>query len=81
MRTRTVLTSTGLIAAALLAGAGSAAAATSGDEARGHASCSPGALSGDVFQAPLSVPVDATGNSGNVIGILNPTSGNESANR
>jgi hypothetical protein len=44
------------------------------------ASQSPGAISGNVIQAPLNVPVNAVGNSVNVIGVLNPAFGNEGTN-
>ncbi|HEY9375324.1 chaplin [Streptomyces sp.] len=64
----------GLVAAA--AGAASAHGAT----ADGSATASPGVASGNVVQAPVHVPVNATGNSVNVIGLLNPAFGNTSAN-
>ncbi|WP_299537642.1 chaplin [uncultured Streptomyces sp.] len=41
---------------------------------------SPGILSGNSVQAPISVPVNVCGNSVDVIGLLNPTFGNECAN-
>jgi hypothetical protein len=44
------------------------------------ASQSPGFLSGDVIQAPLNIPVNLVGNSVNVIGVGNPTFGNEGTN-
>jgi hypothetical protein len=44
------------------------------------ASESPGFLSGDVIQAPLNIPVNLVGNSVNVIGVGNPTFGNEGTN-
>ncbi|MFQ6144524.1 chaplin [Streptomyces sp. SID10815] len=61
----------------VLAGA-SAAFADAG--ARGAAVGSPGVLSGNVVQAPVHVPVNACGNSVNVIGLLNPTFGNSCSN-
>ncbi|GAB1330429.1 MULTISPECIES: chaplin [Streptomyces] len=59
----------GLVAA----GAGMASAASG---AAGAATASPGVLSGNVVQAPVHVPVNAVGNSVNVIGVLNPAFGN-----
>ncbi|WP_406386798.1 chaplin [Streptomyces sp. NBC_01618] len=37
---------------------------------------SPGVLSGNVIQAPVHVPVNVCGNSVDVVGLLNPASGN-----
>lgn len=59
------------------AGAGVASAQSVAD---GHATASPGVASGNNVQAPVHVPVNATGNSVNVIGILNPAFGNGSTN-
>ncbi|MFI0218886.1 chaplin [Streptomyces lydicus] len=59
-------------ALALGAAAGSAAA-QGGAHADGKATKSPGVGSGNLVQAPVHVPVNATGNSANVIGALNPT--------
>jgi hypothetical protein len=44
------------------------------------ASQSPGFIAGNVVQAPLNIPVNACGNSINVIGVLNPAFGNECKN-
>lgn len=41
---------------------------------------SPGVLSGNVVQIPVHVPVNACGNSINIIGLLNPTFGNTCIN-
>lgn len=71
-----VVAATGL---ALGAAAGSASA-TCGAQADGKATHSPGIGSGNLVQAPVHVPVNATGNSVNVIGALNPTFGNDSTN-
>ncbi|GGJ16819.1 chaplin [Streptomyces brasiliensis] len=70
-----VLTS---VAAAAVAGAAGLAAADSG--ANGAASNSPGVLSGNVIQVPVHVPVNACGNTVNVVGLLNPAFGNTCAN-
>ncbi|GAU68497.1 Syd protein [Streptomyces sp. NBRC 110611] len=71
-----VLSATGL---ALGAAAGSAFA--HGGDADGLATNSGGIGSGNVVQAPVNVPVNATGNTGNVVGLLNPSFGNGSANQ
>lgn len=52
----------------------------SGAGAEGVAAHSPGVLSGNLVQAPMDVPVNACGNGVNVVGLLNPTFGNECAN-
>ncbi|MGW1724026.1 chaplin [Streptomyces sp. NPDC002306] len=62
----------GLIAA----GAGMASATDGGAWASGEAKHSPGVVSGNVIQVPVHVPVNAVGNSVNVIGLLNPAFGN-----
>ncbi|MFE3604145.1 chaplin [Streptomyces sp. NPDC059142] len=49
-------------------------------DANGAAVGSPGLLSGNNVQVPLDVPVNACGNSVDVIGILNPAFGNTCAN-
>lgn len=48
--------------------------------AYGGASNSPGALSGNSVQVPVEVPVNVCGNSANVVGLLNPATGNACAN-
>ncbi|MEU5433382.1 chaplin [Streptomyces sp. NPDC020719] len=48
--------------------------------ANGSASGSPGVLSGNTIQAPVHVPVNACGNTVNVIGVLNPAVGNRCVN-
>ncbi|MGY0485760.1 chaplin [Streptomyces sp. WG-D5] len=76
-----------LATAAVLAGTtvlGSAAMASAldgpGASATGVAQQSPGVLSGNVVQVPIDVPINACGNSLNVIGLLNPTAGNACVN-
>ncbi|MEV7404898.1 chaplin [Streptomyces sp. NPDC091267] len=67
------------VAAGALAFAGAGTAgADSG--AQGVAYGSPGVLSGNVVQIPLSIPVNACGNSVNVLGLLNPAFGNTCVN-
>ncbi|MGW2721977.1 chaplin [Streptomyces sp. NPDC001492] len=53
--------------AVVLSGAGLATA-----DANGEAKNSPGIVAGNLIQAPVHVPVNATG-ALNVVGILNPT--------
>ncbi|MFJ4841796.1 chaplin [Streptomyces sp. NPDC088746] len=52
----------------------------SGASADAQAVGSPGVLSGNVAQAPVHVPVNACGNSVNVVGLLNPAFGNTCVN-
>ncbi|MBC2906114.1 chaplin [Streptomyces cupreus] len=61
------------IAAAAVACTAGVAAADSGAQAA--AADSPGALSGNVVQVPLHVPVDVCGNTADVVGLLNPAFG------
>ncbi|RFC73155.1 chaplin [Streptomyces sp. AcE210] len=72
----------GMVAAAaatsILSLPGSSAFAASG--ADGQAAGSPGILSGNTIQAPLDVPVNACGNSVDVVAALNPTFGNSCTN-
>lgn len=65
-------------AGGVLALSGGYAHADSG--AAGAASNSPGVLSGNSIQVPIDVPVNVCGNSVNVGGLLNPTSGNDCGN-
>ncbi|ARF54586.1 chaplin [Streptomyces gilvosporeus] len=74
---RITLTAAALAATGVLAGAG-VAAADSG--AHGAAVGSPGIVSGNVIQAPVSVPANVCGNSINIVGILNPAVGNVCVN-
>ncbi|GAB2747880.1 MULTISPECIES: chaplin [Kitasatospora] len=59
------------------AGAGTAMASAG---AEGAAVGSPGVLSGNLIQVPVHVPVNACGNSIDVIGLLNPAFGNTCVN-
>ncbi|MFE7209186.1 chaplin [Streptomyces sp. NPDC001698] len=65
-------------ATSMLTLCGSSALADS--HADGAASNSPGVLSGNTIQAPVSVPVNVCGNTVNVVAALNPTFGNGCAN-
>jgi hypothetical protein len=64
----------------LAAGAGMASATTGGAHADGNAVGSPGVLSGNLVQAPVDIPVNVSGNSVNVVGVLNPAFGNLAVN-
>ncbi|MGP3972027.1 chaplin [Streptomyces sp. 6N223] len=57
----------------VVAGAGAASAES---VAHGSATTSPGVGSGNTVQAPVHIPVNITGNSVNVVGVLNPAFGN-----
>ncbi|MER5846695.1 chaplin [Streptomyces sp. NPDC002012] len=51
-----------------------------GASAEGTATDSPGVLSGNLIQAPVDVPVNVCGNSVDIVGALNPASGNKCSN-
>ncbi|HET6635697.1 MAG TPA: chaplin [Streptomyces sp.] len=53
----------------------------SGATAEGAAIGSPGVLSGNNIQIPISIPINICGNSVNVIAALNPAAGNVCVNR
>ncbi len=72
-------------AALVVATAGVAVGAVAGSAlassgAAGTAAGSPGVASGNVIEVPAHVPVNVTGDSVNVVGLLNPAFGNGSAN-
>nr|WSY57261.1 chaplin [Streptomyces sp. NBC_00886] len=67
----------GLAGAALLLCAGSANA---DPNPVGAAVDSPGVLSGNVIQAPVDLDLNVCGNTVDVIGLLNPASGNHCEN-
>ncbi|MEU6510979.1 chaplin [Streptomyces sp. NPDC046942] len=50
------------------------------EAAVGTATGSGGLLSGNVVQVPVDIPVNACGNTVNVIGLLNPAAGNACVN-
>ncbi|MGW0122813.1 chaplin [Streptomyces sp. NPDC003327] len=68
-----------MIAGGIVA-AGAGAASAHGAEATGKALNSPGVGSGNLVQVPVHVPVNASGNTINVIGLLNPAFGNHALN-
>ncbi|MFI5682910.1 chaplin [Streptomyces sp. NPDC051636] len=69
-----------MVAGGLIAAGAGMASATNGAWAGGEAKGSPGVVSGNVVQAPVDVPVNAVGNSVNVIGVLSPAFGNLGVN-
>ncbi|WP_432068193.1 chaplin [Streptomyces sp. C10-9-1] len=69
------------VAAGIVMALGGAAAPAMADAgANGAAVGSPGVLSGNVIQVPIHIPVNACGNSINVVGLLNPAFGNTCIN-
>ncbi|MDI5974162.1 chaplin [Streptomyces sp. SL13] len=69
---------TALAAGGALAAAAGCAQADAG--AQGTSIGSPGVLSGDLVQIPIHLPVNVCGNTVNIVGLLNPTTGNSCAN-
>ncbi|WP_369194113.1 chaplin [Streptomyces djakartensis] len=70
-----------MIAVAAASGAmAMAAPAYAGAGADGAAAGSPGLVSGNTVQLPVHLPVNACGNTVNVVGLLNPAAGNACAN-
>ncbi|MER5940606.1 chaplin [Streptomyces sp. uw30] len=70
-----------MVAGGLLAAGAGMASATDGAHADGQAVGSPGIASGNLVQAPVHIPVNVSGNSVNVVGILNPAFGNLAVNK
>lgn len=68
-----------VVAGAMLA-VGGATPAMADAGAQGAATGSPGVLSGNAVQVPVHVPVNACGNTLNLIGLLNPAFGNTCVN-
>ncbi|MFJ6481197.1 MULTISPECIES: chaplin [unclassified Streptomyces] len=69
----------------MVAGGGLAVAGVGGfahadADASGGAERSPGLLSGNLVQLPVNLPVNACGNTVNVVGLLNPAAGNRCSN-
>ncbi|MFH8776328.1 chaplin family protein [Streptomyces sp. NPDC017958] len=70
-----------MIAVVAASGAMAMAASAHADStANGSTAGSPGVLSGNTIQLPVHVPVNACGNTVNVVGLLNPAAGNSCAN-
>ncbi|WUC39748.1 chaplin [Streptomyces sp. NBC_00557] len=59
---------------------GSATAFAADPNPVGAAYNSPGVLSGNVIQVPVKIPVNACGDSIDVLGLLNPATGNSCVN-
>ncbi|MFJ7072274.1 chaplin ChpE [Streptomyces sp. NPDC098781] len=70
-----------MVAGGLLAAGAGMASATDGSHADGKAVGSPGVASGNLVQAPIHIPANVSGNSINVVGILNPAFGNLAVNK
>ncbi|WP_240119687.1 MULTISPECIES: chaplin [unclassified Streptomyces] len=68
------------VVAGLVLALGGAAPAFADAGAEGAAIGSPGVLSGNVVQVPIHIPVNACGNSVDVIALLNPAFGNVCVN-
>ncbi|MEU6664131.1 chaplin [Streptomyces sp. NPDC046821] len=68
-----------MVAGGLVA-AGAGMASATDAHAGGQAVHSPGVVSGNVIQAPVHIPVNVSGNTVNVIGLLNPAFGNLAVN-
>ncbi|MFJ9123097.1 chaplin [Streptomyces sp. NPDC102340] len=68
-------------AAAGVAVLGTAGIAAADTDPFGVAQNSPGVVSGNVAQVPVHVPVNACGNSLDVVGLLNPAFGNACVNK
>ena len=77
MNVKKIAALTGVTGALVDVGAGAAMADTT---AHGFAQHSPGVASGNNVQAPVSVPVNVTGNSISVIGLLDSAFNNQSWN-
>ncbi|KAA0929970.1 chaplin, partial [Streptomyces apricus] len=71
----------GLIIAAAASGAMGVTMPAHADSGAGGVSAgSPGVVSGNTLQLPVHIPVNACGNTVNVVGLLNPAAGNGCAN-
>ncbi|MEU9158309.1 chaplin [Streptomyces sp. NPDC048417] len=71
---------TAAVAAGAILALGAAVPAFADSDAGAAAVSSPGALSGNVIQVPVHVPVNVCGNTIDVIALLNPAFGNACAN-
>ncbi|KJY24947.1 MULTISPECIES: chaplin [Streptomyces] len=69
-----------MIAGGLVALGAGVSSAHGGASAEGEAVGSPGVVSGNLVQVPVHVPVNAVGNTANVIGLLNGAFGNTGLN-
>jgi hypothetical protein len=80
MRLRSFATTAVLVGVLAMGGSVTAFAADP-DPTTGNAVNSPGVVSGNVVQVPVEIPVNACGDSINLIGLLNPAIGSVCANR
>lgn len=69
-----------MVAGGIVAAGAGVASAHGGAVAHGEALNSPGVASGNLVQVPVHVPVNVSGNTVNVIGLLNPAFGNGAVN-
>ncbi|MER7518901.1 chaplin [Streptomyces sp. NPDC126499] len=69
-----------MVAGGIVAAGAGVASAHGGAHAHGQALNSPGVVSGNLVQVPVHVPVNVSGNTVNVIGLLNPAFGNTAVN-
>ncbi|MGW4568243.1 chaplin [Streptomyces sp. NPDC004561] len=69
-----------LTSAAVAAVAGGAGLAAANSDAHGAAATSPGVLSGNVVEVPVHIPVNACGDTVDVVGLLNPAFGDTCVN-
>lgn len=70
-----------MVAGGLMAAGAGMASATDGAHADGKAVGSPGVASGNLVQAPIHIPANVSGNTLNVVGVLNPAFDNLAVNR
>ncbi|KUL41236.1 chaplin [Streptomyces regalis] len=70
-----------MVAGGLLAAGAGMASATGGAHADGEAVSSPGIASGNLVQAPVNIATNVSGNTTNVVGVLNPAFDNLAVNR
>lgn len=80
MRIRTAIAA-GALGAVTLLGAAAGTAVADDDPVIGGSANSPGVLSGNTTQIPVKIPVNACGNSLNVLALLGGAGGNVCANR
>ncbi|MFE5487866.1 chaplin [Streptomyces sp. NPDC056527] len=69
-----------MVAGGIVAAGAGVASAHGGADAHGEALHSPGVASGNLVQVPVHVPVNVSGNTVNVIGLLNPAFANGAVN-
>ncbi|MEU2247134.1 chaplin [Streptomyces sp. NPDC019224] len=68
------------VAAGTLMAVGAATPAFADAGAEGASAHSPGVISGNTIQVPISIPINVCGNSISVVGLLNPAFGNVCVN-